>query len=281
MGPLHQAAGITQDSIQEVRATLAQLMSAEFEAIVEDAAVRTMILPGYLHLDISAVRPNTRQAMAAVLEALESGDIGLFGAFMAELAYMRARTGVLPTSFYDLCVLAEAVINELAARHLSGVPALLSASVIARRIGDSARAVIIESFQRAYVDTRAEVDRLANQFSAPILPVLPGVLVLPIVGAISATRAEQIIDAILSGIAQHAARTVILDLTGISDVDSSLPTFIHRATASGQLVGGRIVLVGISPAVARSLVSHAEELADVPIRRSLAAALLAASQQRL
>jgi anti-anti-sigma regulatory factor len=153
----------------------------------------------------------------------------------------------------------------------------LSAAIVARRIAESAREVIIDGFQAAHGETRAAVDRLASQFSAPILPALPGVLVLPI---ITPARADQIVDALLRGIDRYAAKTAILDITGITDVDAALPSHLQRAIATARLVGARVVLVGINPAIAGALVESRMDVRDINVLPTLAAALLAASTPR-
>jgi anti-anti-sigma regulatory factor len=252
-------------------------MRSEGEAFIDEAARRTMLVPGYQHLELAAVRPNTARSMTAILESLEGGEMRLFGALLYEVAYARAKSGLPPRSFYDLANVTEQLLIELSERCLAGTPALLSGAIVARRIAEGAREVIIDAFQAAHVETRAAVEQLARQFSAPILPALPGVLVLPIVGAITAARAEQIIDALLHGIDHYAARTAILDITGISDVDATLASHLQRAIATARLVGARVVLVGVNPAVARVLALADVTLPDVTVLPTLASALLAAS----
>jgi anti-anti-sigma regulatory factor len=277
---LFEAAGISDESLRHARAAMAQQMRSEGDAFIDEAARRTLQLSGYQHLEFAVLRPSTARSMLAVRETLEGGDIRLFGALLYDLAYLRAKSGLPPRSLYDLANITEQLLIELSERCLDGTQQLLSAAIVARQISQAARDVIIEAFQAAYVETRAEVERLASQFSAPILPALPGVLVLPIVGAITPARADQIIDALLHGIDQYAARTAILDITGITNVDASLPSHLQRAIGTARLVGARVVLVGVNPEVARALVSSNVELSGVNVLPTLAAALLAASAQR-
>lgn len=277
---LLEALGVDEASVAEARAALGRRMRIEGEAFIDEAAQRTMSLAGYEQLDLAEVRPNTARSMSKILEALEGGDMTLFGELVEDVAYRRARQGLPAGSLYGLADITEELLNELAGRCLDDPRALMSAAVVARGIADGARAVILESFQRAHVEVRTEVEHLASQFSAPLLPALPGVLVLPIIGAVSRARAEQILDAVLEGVGSHAAHTVILDITGIAEVDGSLPRHLGRTAQAAGLLGARVILVGVGASIAELLVGESEALAGVGVHQTLASALLALSRVR-
>jgi len=248
----------------------------EFEDFTERAVMSTVNLPGYEHVPADQVRPNTRRAMQAILATLEGADYDGFAATLRDIAYLRATQGMRPQALFAVLMLTEDSVGEMAANCLSGTDELVLGAIIARRICDAGRQVILDGFQQAHLEAREAIDRLARQFSAPILPALPGVLVLPIVGAISAARAQQIVDALLAGIARHGAHTAILDITGITDVDATLPAHLQRATSAVRMLGAQVVLAGVSPTVARIIVEAAGGLRGVKVRSTLAAALQAA-----
>jgi rsbT co-antagonist protein RsbR len=52
------------------------------------------------------------------------------------------------------------------------------------------------------------------ELSAPLLPLLPGVLVLPLIGAIDALRAERILETELQAIIHEHTEVVLVDITG-------------------------------------------------------------------
>lgn len=274
----YQAAGVTEETIALARAAMAKQLRAELEDFVDEQLRRTLLLPGYERLDPARVRPNTKRSALAILESLDGGDAKLFGDMLYEVAYMRAKQGLPPSSLQELANITENSLNWLAERCLDGAVPLLSAAIVAREIADGARAVILGAFQKAHFEARDELERLASQFSAPVLPALPGVLVLPIVGAVSPARADQIVDALLAGITRYRAHTALLDLTGLTDVDATLPGHLERATSAARLVGARAVLVGIKPATARALVGADVGLAGVTTHATLAAALLSVSR---
>jgi rsbT co-antagonist protein RsbR len=94
-----------------------------------------------------------------------------------------------------------------------------------------------------------------QELSAPILPILPGVLVAPLIGALDSGRAALFAHNLLDAIERQRARHVIFDITGVPVVDTQVArTLLQAATAAG-LLGAQVALVGIRPEVAQTLVT--------------------------
>lgn len=247
---------------ERVRAALARALRDDFAGVVERSALRTMKLPGYEVLTLAQVLPNTHRGMTAVLASLEH-DSEAFARMFAAIAHERARQGLSPRSLLHVVALTEEVLHELAGACLRGAEELLVAAHVVRRISDGARGGVDAAFDRAHYEAREAALRLARQFSAPVLPVLPGVLLLPIVGAVASERAREILDVMLASVARHAAHTVLLDLTGLTDLEVGLAEHLRRAAAAVRLLGARLVLVGLGPAGARLLAGAGLPAIDV------------------
>lgn len=108
------------------------------------------------------------------------------------------------------------------------------------------------------------------ELSAPLLPLLPGVLVLPLIGSIDALRAERILEAELGTILRERAEVVLVDITGTSVVDTSVAMQLVRAAAGAQLLGCRTILVGVRPEIAQTLVGLGVDLGGIITRATLA-----------
>ena len=70
-----------------------------------------------------------------------------------------------------------------------------------------------------------------------------------------------ILETLLDGIAKQSAHTAILDITGVRVVDTQVANALVSAARAARLLGARVVLTGISPAVAQTLV-HLEAKLD-------------------
>jgi rsbT co-antagonist protein RsbR len=122
------------------------------------------------------------------------------------------------------------------------------------------------------------------ELSTPLIPISSDTLLLPLVGALDSRRAQQVMETLLQGIAQHRAESVILDITGVPLVDTHVAGVLMRAAQAVRLLGARVILTGIRPEVAQSIVGLGVDLSSIETRASLqdgiAAALERIAQRR-
>jgi anti-anti-sigma regulatory factor len=108
-----------------------------------------------------------------------------------------------------------------------------------------------ERLQQEIIEIQQQVIR---ELSTPVIPVLEGVIVMPLIGNIDTMRARDITRALLAGISQHRARVVILDVTGMPLVDSGVANHLNKTIQAARLKGARTIVTGISEAVAETIV---------------------------
>ena len=101
------------------------------------------------------------------------------------------------------------------------------------------------------------------ELSTPLIPLSDNVLVMPLIGSIDSYRAQGIMDALLSGIATHSAAVVILDITGVSVVDTQVAQALIRAAQAVKLLGALVIITGIRPEIAQTLVNLGISLQDI------------------
>ena len=108
-----------------------------------------------------------------------------------------------------------------------------------------------------------------RELSTPLLPIADGVVVAPLIGTIDSQRAQQFMEAMLGGVTEHRAATVILDVTGVEVVDTHVAGALVRASRAVRLLGAEVVLTGIRPDVARTLAHMGADLESIVIHGSL------------
>ena len=86
-----------------------------------------------------------------------------------------------------------------------------------------------------------------QELSTPLLTINPGVVVMPLIGAINSARAKQVIDVLLSGVAEQHATAAILDITGVAVVDTQVADVLMRAAQATKLLGAQAIITGIRP----------------------------------
>jgi len=105
--------------------------------------------------------------------------------------------------------------------------------------------------QQEVVDAQ---QRAIQELSTPVIPVLEGVIIMPLIGSIDTLRARDIMRKLLTGIREQRAKVVILDVTGVPIVDSGVAAHLNKTIQAARLKGARTIVVGISDAVAETIV---------------------------
>lgn len=108
-----------------------------------------------------------------------------------------------------------------------------------------------------------------RELSTPLIPVADGIVVMPIIGTVESTRALQIMESLLDGIVQYRAHTALLDITGVKVVDTQIAAALLRAAQSARLLGTEVILTGISPEVAQTLVYISASMGELKTHSSL------------
>jgi DNA-binding LacI/PurR family transcriptional regulator/anti-anti-sigma regulatory factor len=129
-----------------------------------------------------------------------------------------------------------------------------------------------EVLQLAYERERGLADTI-RELGCPLIPLLPGVLMVPLVGSVDEQRAQQIIERVLEGVSQEQASRVLLDITGVPIVDTHVAAALIQMARAVGLLGARVILVGVRPEIAQSIVSLNIDLATIETRPTLASAL--------
>jgi rsbT co-antagonist protein RsbR len=126
---------------------------------------------------------------------------------------------------------------------------------------------------------RSQAETL-QELSTPMLAIRDGVVVMPLVGAIDSRRAQQIMASVLEGVGTYRATTAIIDITGVSVVDTQVANALVRAAQAVKLLGAQAVLTGIRPEVAQTLVQLGVDLSSIITRGTLQAGIAYAIEQR-
>ena len=105
-----------------------------------------------------------------------------------------------------------------------------------------------------------------------------GVLLVPIVGALDAQRAEQMSQTLLARVADDSAKVVILDVSGLPDVDTAVASHLMQMTSMVRLLGAETILTGISAAVAKAITQLGVDLSAMKTTSRLASGLEIALQ---
>jgi anti-anti-sigma regulatory factor len=129
-----------------------------------------------------------------------------------------------------------------------------------------------ETLRIGYERERA-LAQAVRVLGCPVIPLLPGVLLIPLIGVIDSDRARHMLECVLQGVSDYQAQTVLLDVTGVPMVDTQVANTLIQVARIAVLLGSRVILVGIRPEIAQSIVGLGISLASLATRSTLAAAV--------
>ena len=108
-----------------------------------------------------------------------------------------------------------------------------------------------ERLQQQIIDAQQQT---LQELSTPIIPVMDNIIIMPLVGMVDSLRAKDITRSLLAGISQHKAKVVIIDITGVSMVDTDVISHLNRTIQAAKLKGAQTIVTGISDVVAETIV---------------------------
>ncbi|ACL25527.1 STAS domain-containing protein [Chloroflexus aggregans] len=154
-------------------------------------------------------------------------------------------------AFLDQIIVAQIQALDLADQRAAEAEA-------ARQVAETAR---YEIAQRA--EEQQRLLELVAALELPVLKIDDQVLLAPLVGNLDSRRAEQLRRRILDLVAEQRAHTVIIDITGITIIDTAVAKALIDTAAAIRLLGARTIISGIRPAVAQTLVHLNSGLTDI------------------
>lgn len=121
-----------------------------------------------------------------------------------------------------------------------------------------------EALQRA----EQQLHSLVATLETPTVAVAEGVLLAPLIGAIDSRRAQALTERLLREIAARRAHLVILDIAGVTVIDTAVAQTLLQVVRAVRLLGCRVVLTGVATAVALTLTHLGIDLGGVETARS-------------
>jgi rsbT co-antagonist protein RsbR len=117
------------------------------------------------------------------------------------------------------------------------------------------------------------------ELSTPLIPITDTVVAMPLIGALDSRRAQQVLTTLLDGIVETRATVAILDITGVPIVDTQVANALIQAAQAVKLLGAQVVLTGIRPEVAQTLIGLGVQLGDIITMSNLQAGISYATRK--
>jgi len=137
------------------------------------------------------------------------------------------------------------------------------------RIEEQAHALeAANTAQQAQLEEQRRLLDLVATLETPAITLAEGVLFAPVVGHLDSRRSAALTGRLLEAAHRQRANHVIIDIAGVSMVDSMVAQTLIQTAQALRLLGCRVTLSGISSEVALTLTRQDIALSDIATVRS-------------
>ena len=171
-----------------------------------------------------------------------------------EIGEVHARIGLPLSAYFAGMNHFLIVIGELAGQLEIPSEEWGRISSILTRLMHLETAVVVHTYNAVTEEALTAQAKSLMEMSTPVTEIWEGVLLLPIVGIIDSHRAQDIMNAGLTKIAETRARILILDISGVGVVDTAVANYLINITRATRLMGCEATISGVSPAIAQTIV---------------------------
>jgi rsbT co-antagonist protein RsbR len=128
----------------------------------------------------------------------------------------------------------------------------------------------------AQKEAEATISRQAQEIldvATPVVQIWDGVVAAPLIGALDRARTERFMERLLNKIVETNSPVALVDITGVAAIDTQTAQHLVETVTAVRLLGAQVVLTGVRPALAQTLVHLGIDLSQILTRSSLSAGL--------
>ena len=111
------------------------------------------------------------------------------------------------------------------------------------------------------------------ELSTPVMQVWKGVVAAPLIGSLDSQRTQQFMERLLNRIVETNSPVALVDIMGVPAIDTQTAQHLIETISAVRLLGAQVILTGVRPAIAQTLVHLGIDLSDIITRSSMAAGL--------
>ena len=114
-----------------------------------------------------------------------------------------------------------------------------------------------------------QLEHMLGELSTPVLYAWEGIIIMPLVGTLTSDRAQQATQTILESIDHYQAKYAILDITGVSVIDSMVANQLIKTAKAIETLGSEALITGVSAEIATTIVNLGIDMEKIMTKNSL------------
>jgi len=195
------------------------------------------------------------------VEALETGTFEALQAYARNLSERIIPRGVETHEVIGIVLLLRDVLaRSLFAKYQADSALLNRILDVYEPAADRITITVAVGFVQERERVIREQQEAIRVLSTPVLQVRERLLILPIIGVIDPQRARQLTEQLLRGIRTNRAKVVVIDITGVAAMDAKVANHLVLTVEAARLLGARVIVTGLSPEIAQTLVNIGVDL---------------------
>jgi rsbT co-antagonist protein RsbR len=252
--------GAAEDLLPELVSLLRDQRTAlreEWVRRITDEALLRVMTPEEIFTEVTAVYDN-------YVDVLETGSVENLQAYARDLSERIIPRGVDTDEVLGIVLLLRDVLARSLFVHYQGDTQMLNRifdayEPAANRIAVTVGVSFVEERERIIREQQEAI----RELSTPVLQVRDRLLILPIIGVLDAARARQLTEQLLGAIRSSRAKVVVIDITGVADIDLTVANHIVQAVEAARLMGASAIITGMSSKIAQTLVDLGVDLSTM------------------
>lgn len=132
-----------------------------------------------------------------------------------------------------------------------------------------------DATQRKQADERLRQQNreVMEMATVPVVQVWEGILLVPLIGTLDSSRTQQMMERLLHRLTETSSQVALVDITGVPTIDTQTAQHLIETIKAVRYIGAEVVLTGVRPVIAQTLVHLGIDLSSAITRASLAAGL--------
>ncbi len=120
---------------------------------------------------------------------------------------------------------------------------------------------------------KKQAQEILEMATVPVVQVWEGIVLVPLIGMLDSQRTQQLMERLLHRVAETSSPIALVDITGVPAIDTQTAQHLIETISAVRLLGAEVILTGVRPVIAQTLVHLGIDLSNVATRSSLAAGL--------
>ncbi len=246
--PVGPVDNLLPELVEHLRQNRTELRE-EWARRITDAQLLTAMTPEEIFSEATSI-------FDGYVEVLETGSVEALQAYARDLSERIIPRGVETEEVIGIVLL----LRDVLARSL--FEKYQSSFELLKRVLDAyepAANRIANTLSISFVQERERVIRqqqeAIRELSTPVLQVREQLLILPIIGVLDSQRARQLTEQLLRAIRANRAKVVVVDITGVPQIDSTVANHLVQTVDASGLMGASVIITGLSSEIALTLVT--------------------------